>query len=62
MANADDQECVAEFVEGSLTVEECGCTECRDEEADLIDAAVEQGAITEEEARDRHLRNFLMWG
>jgi hypothetical protein len=48
-------ECVAEFVDGSWTSEDCGCEDCVQEQHDVIERAVEYGDITEDEAHDRHL-------
>ncbi|MFB4196306.1 hypothetical protein [Streptomyces carpaticus] len=51
-----EEPCIPEFIDG--TYYGCdNCVECVEAEADAIDADVEHGAITVEEARDRHYRN-----
>ncbi|WP_433382731.1 hypothetical protein [Streptosporangium sp. CA-115845] len=39
-----DDNCTAEFIDGHWT--RCGCLNCRELEADLIERAVEMDAIT----------------
>lgn len=48
-------ECTAEFIDGSYTY--CGCEDCDQREYDDIEAEVETGNLTEDEARDLHQQN-----
>ncbi|MDI5971869.1 hypothetical protein POF50_021460 [Streptomyces sp. SL13] len=48
-------ECEAEFIDGSYTY--CGCQDCDQREYDDIEADVETGAITEDEALNLHWLN-----
>lgn len=50
-----DTEC-AGFFDGGVWVG-CGCDECGQAEYDAIEADVESGSITEDEARQRHAFN-----
>jgi hypothetical protein len=56
-APADD-DCAAEFIDGSWTY--CGCEECQQAEYDAIEADVEYGAISEAEARSLHALNGFL--
>jgi hypothetical protein len=50
-----DPECGGEFIDGVWSG--CGCGECGQAEYDAIEADVETGSITEDEARERHALN-----
>lgn len=49
-----DEECVAEFVDGSLDTSMCGCEDCTQADHDEIETQYETGSITYAEAIDAH--------
>lgn len=57
-----DDECVAEFIDGSYDVSMCGCEDCRQAEYEEIEHNVESGSISEQEALARHGMNDAVWG
>lgn len=58
----DEQECVAQFVDGSWDCSMCGCEDCRQAEYEAVEHDVESGSITEAEALERHALNDAVWG
>lgn len=49
-----EQECVAEFIDGSYDYEGCGCEDCCDSLHDEVESRVESGYLSDDEARDEH--------
>ncbi len=52
----EDDDCGAEFIDGSWTY--CGCQDCAQREYDDTEAEVEAGNLTEAEALDVQTRLF----
>ncbi|MDX3312091.1 hypothetical protein P1S61_24070 [Streptomyces sp. ME08-AFT2] len=50
-----DDECTAEFIDGTYTY--CGCEDCDQREYDDIEGEVEMGNLTDAEALEQHRRN-----
>ncbi|WP_405740439.1 hypothetical protein OG422_05760 [Streptomyces sp. NBC_01525] len=48
-------ECEGELIDGIW--QPCGCDDCQQAECDAIEADVEYGALTEDEALDLHYHN-----
>lgn len=57
MSRDSQFECYGEFIDGSWETNGCECDDCADYEYDMIEHQVENGYITDEQAREMHALN-----